>query len=265
MPKPLAEQWREFARYQKRREEQILLSVRKALKQQVQQFIAGGYTPEAITIMPLLPVLRSLYVDAARIIGGNTYNELRKEYPQRKSLETKARLPLGFNTFLTGIIERFFAVDMVNTAQEITDTVRNRLVQILQRQAREGYSIEDTTKLITSQGFTENQARTIARTETVRAANFATHEGAKATGLVLNKVWVSAQDNRTRRVPRNTFDHLHMNGVQTDFNGLFTVSGEKLEYPGDRKNGASAGNTINCRCTHGHVALRDAQGRLLEA
>jgi hypothetical protein len=72
-----------------------------------------------------------------------------------------------------------------------------------------------------------------------------------SSNLVMDKVWISAQDNRTRRRPRNKFDHLHMNGVTVPYEEDFNVSGEMLSFPGDQTNGevrSSGGNVINCRC-----------------
>ncbi len=38
--------------------------------------------------------------------------------------------------------------------------------------------------------------------------------GAMSTGLVTVKEWIAAKDNRTRRIPRDSADHLHMDGIR---------------------------------------------------
>ena len=40
-----------------------------------------------------------------------------------------------------------------------------------------------------------------------------------------------------------------MNGKTVGMYEMFNVSGQLMAQPGDRKNGATAGNVCNCRCT----------------
>lgn len=83
--------------------------------------------------------------------------------------------------------------------------------------------------------------------------------GANASPIELQKVWLSTKDSRTRRPPESEFDHVHANGKKVDINDSFEVSGEKLNFPGDSSLGASAGNTINCRCTMYYVPKKKAR------
>ena len=43
------------------------------------------------------------------------------------------------------------------------------------------------------------------------------------------------------------FDHVSAHGEEVPSDGLFVMTGEELEYPGDGR--GSAGNIVNCRCT----------------
>lgn len=95
-------------------------------------------------------------------------------------------------------------------------------------------------------------AETIARTEINPAFNAATQDVAiKAieVGADVVSIWRTMGDEAVRTPPRSAFDHRKANGL-TIIPGreIFVISGERMEYPGDSWNGASAGNTINCRC-----------------
>ena len=97
-----------------------------------------------------------------------------------------------------------------------------------------------------------NNAATIARTEITPAINGATMDvaiAARDKGVDVVSVWVTSSDEKVRRTPRDTKNHLQAHGL-TIIPGeeIFTVSGQKMEYPGDSWNGATADNTINCRC-----------------
>ena len=79
--------------------------------------------------------------------------------------------------------------------------------------------------------------------------------------MLCKKVWISVQDSRTRRRPKDKYDHLHMEGIRVDAKDSFIVSGEEMMYPGDPK--GSEGNVINCRCAVAQVPKRDADGNLI--
>lgn len=89
------------------------------------------------------------------------------------------------------------------------------------------------------------RAETIAITETHKASSYASYKRAidiqKDLNLNMKKKWIAVQDLRTR----NT--HLLMRGKDAiDINEMFVVGGEKMDRP--HAIGASAGNTIRCRC-----------------
>jgi hypothetical protein len=74
----------------------------------------------------------------------------------------------------------------------------------------------------------------------------------------MDKVWISALDERTRQ---GKFNHLEMNQKRVPLDKPFNVSGEKLMFPGDPK--GSAGNVVNCRCSVAQVVRRDADGNIM--
>ena len=79
----------------------------------------------------------------------------------------------------------------------------------------------------------------IARTETLAAANKGHLEAYKQSGVVEEKMWLTAIDERTRDA--HAAAHRQVVALQAPF----FVGGEELEAPGI---GGSPGNTINCRC-----------------
>ena len=256
----LSQLWHTFHRFQKSREIKYGPKINTALKAQVKQFTSARWAGlsdtqalDRVTSYGLLEVLKPLYLDA-----GVTYGAKVLAYIKRQ----KARMPIGFNELMVQIIEQYFQIELLNDVEDITQTTRDFIRNIMIEAYKDGLSFDEIVKQLESPGFTAKRARLIARTETVTASNTGAMLAAKTTGLKYNKVWISAQDNRTRRVPRDKFDHLHMNGVTIAADDKFNVTGELMDFPGDRKNGANAGNICNCRCTHGYIPLRE-NGRLV--
>ena len=157
---------------------------------------------------------------------------------------------------------------MLNAGRRITsvqDTFINHIIQILQNGIDEGKTIRETAKeiqsLLGSRGFYRWQSMRIARTESTSAANYSAIQSGNSSGLVLDKVWISSNDTRTRRIPEDRFDHIQMNQVKVPENELFNVQGDMLEFPGDPRGQGS--NIINCRCSVSLVPRRDSNGLLI--
>jgi len=90
----------------------------------------------------------------------------------------------------------------------------------------------------------------IARTESIdalRAGQFESIQQAVGVGEIdardVTKTWDSTGDGKTRP------EHSAADGQSVPVDQPFTVGGELLMYPGDTSRGASARNTIQCRCT----------------
>ena len=141
--------------------------------------------------------------------------------------------------------------------------------QIITKGIEENKTISEITtelkKLLTSRNFYRYQAMRIARTETTAAANHASIVVSETSNLVYDKVWISSNDARTRRIPKAKFDHASMNMVKVPVKEFFNVpsklGSERLLFAGDPK--GSAGNVINCRCANVLRPRRDADGRLV--
>jgi hypothetical protein len=100
------------------------------------------------------------------------------------------------------------------------------------------------------------RAEVIARTESITALRAGRQEGIEQAieqGAIradsVKKRWDATGDSRTRP------DHVAMDGKEVDgADGVFTLpDGSRMLYPGDTSLGASAKQTIQCRCFSDHV------------
>jgi len=177
-------------------------------------------------------------------------------------------------------IDAFISLFERNLLNYLFDNVTTRIVTVRQTYlehlreiitfgVNDGKSMSqiatELTKKINQRNFYRWQALRIARTETTASANYASTIAGDVSGVLLDKVWISATDNRTRKPPKSEFNHLQMNGVripkQEHFKVPFNGGFEKVMFPGDPK--ASAGNVINCRCNSALVPRRDKDGRFI--
>ncbi len=147
----------------------------------------------------------------------------------------------------------------------IADVYVGEITKLLATRLDKGQTIEQAQrairKIVSKPNFNRMQALRIARTETTAAANFSTTQAGVVSGFRMVKEWISALDNRTRRIPRDSFDHVDMNGKKAPEGKPFNVRGEKLMFPGDTV--GSAGNVINCRCAVAMIPARDSAGNLI--
>lgn len=91
--------------------------------------------------------------------------------------------------------------------------------------------------------YSRYRSRMIGRTEVVRAFNFASLEGAKASQLELIKEWITEIDNRTRS------SHKPMDGQKRELDEKFDVNGYPADHPGDPS--LPGKESIHCRCSQG--------------
>ena len=170
------------------------------------------------------------------------------------------------NLFAYVILKFLETKGLDQLASDITDTTKEQIRKFLLKGQEENLTTFEIIQLLKTAGITNYRAELIARTETARAANIGSMVGAMSTGLVTVKEWIAAKDNRTRRIPRDANDHLHMDGVKVPMDKKFVVTAkdyiDNMLHPGDST--AHAGNVCNCRCTLGYEAQRDANGKLMK-
>ena len=179
-------------------------------------------------------------------------------------------VPLEFKSETTDlfayvILQYLERKGLSETSAEITETTKDQIRRFLIQSAENNYTLPESIALLRTADLTAYRAQMIARTETGRAANIGSMVGATSTGLVTMKEWIAARDNRTRRVPRDQFDHYNMDGKKVEMDEYFEVNSKKgfkeaMLHPCDPS--GSAGDVINCRCTVGFEAQRDNNGKL---
>lgn len=216
----------------------------------------------------LAPLVQAMYKT-----GGLTGAKL--QYAELKPFEAEARRMLaarkemkaanfGRNeTWIRDVLD-FLKLHLLEIVQDITSTMKEDILRILQKAVDGGWGIAETVKQLQSEGLIKARARTIARTEINNAANAGHKIAAASLPYEVDKGWSAANDHRTRH------SHQRVNGQWIDENDLFKVAiyqGDKLigyeemDGPGDPK--ASAGNIINCRCRRLYRPKRDSKGRLI--
>jgi uncharacterized protein with gpF-like domain len=235
--------WLKFHRFQKRYESIYTPQVNKALQQQHEQYIDNG-TLMAVNSAPIYKVLHSLYIDSAYIWAHRATANLRKE-----------RLTMGFSERIIELMKNYFGIDLLNLAEDITQTTKDVIQAVLSDAAEQGFGFDEIVRRLRSTELTSKRARLIARTETVASANAASNVAAQDSGLIMDKIWISAKDRRTRLHHREVDEHI------VAMHDTFTVGFTQMKFPGDKAGGAE--ECCNCRCTHAFIPRRDANGRLL--
>ena len=200
----------------------------------------------------------------ALIYGNVTEAEIKEMYkeiyiiliePQYKRTTRQIKAEIDFATIINQWLNTNAGIRIVSVHQTLIESI----IKVIADGYENNLSVADITRNLQNRfGWYKAQALRIARTETTTATNLATLLSAQDSEYELEKTWISAQDNRTRRPPKSPFDHLDMNGVKVDAMQPFFVGGEELEYPGD-PNGL-AGNIINCRCKIVFTIKEDADG-----
>jgi hypothetical protein len=233
--------------------------IKRELDKQCMALLKGEQPDEE----KLKQYIRKLHNDAGITMAKYNYDKIRKSAGVKDSMTPEQRW--------AAVIKLFLEQGLTNLVNGITSTTKETIRKILIQGMQEGWSIMQMMKEIEKSGINIYRAELIARTETTRAANQGAMLGAISTGLQTNKEWIAITDDRTRRIPRNDYDHLHMDGKNVPIDQPFlvpmanslnisgVVSGEEMEYPGDAR--GSAGNVCNCRCTVGFEVVRDSNGK----
>jgi len=201
------EYWLKFHRYQSRYENIYRIKFNAALKIQTKQYINSG-TIAAVTALPIYEVLLNLYLTSVAPWAQTATQQIRNQ---------KARMPIGFSERIVELMRSYYGVDLLNDAEDITDTTKKVIQQVLSLAAEEGFGFDEIVRRLDSEELTSARSRLIARTEVVTAANSAAQIAAKETGLVMDKIWISARDHRTRH------SHVLINQTTVGIDDTFTV------------------------------------------
>lgn len=254
--------WNQYNTFRKRKVKQFAPSIYKALQAQIKYYIE---TQDLVNLpqQPMQEALSELYKEVGRIWGANTFYSILKDAGIRfkqPEVNIKRNASFGINQDFIDEIIRFFQTDLFNSVTLITETTRNQIRQIVEDGLQQQLSLDEIINNLLTSGITKNRAAVISRTEVGKAANAAAVIGAKKTGLKTKKVWIAVNDFRTRK------DHVHVDNQTQPDDKPFVVGNEGylMMYPmatttttGQRVPGKEI---IQCRCTLGHIVMRDKNG-----
>lgn len=235
--------------------------IERALRKEVEAFAAAfEAAPFITTVSVSAPNIAAAIIKLHITAGINNANRTRRYLEKQTKSEYTDR-----NDLFAYVINEYIKQNgLQNLIIQISDTVKKAINDVIQKGEAEGWGVARIVRELNDSTFPKWMAQRIVRTELGIAANTGAMVAATEIGVEVQKEWISATDNRTRRIPRNQTDHLDMDGKLSDFNEAFLVDGKKgdelMQYPGDPA--ASANNLCNCRCTVAFVPQRNADGSL---
>lgn len=183
----------------------------------------------------------------------------------------------GFNAEWTQQVNEWLATEGFRLVTTVSGNMRAVILKLIAQATQEGVEqglgADDVSRLIIErlEAFKSSLsanfiAERIVRTETMRAANMGHMMGAQKLRYEVLKMWIASRDERTRRMPRDQFSHVALDGQTRELDEPFRQVGMNGQeavamQPGDAT--APAGFTINCRCTVAFIPKRDANGRVI--
>lgn len=249
-------------------ERQFLKQIFTALEQQIKPVVklmrsqgieAAANSLDTIAInAKLAPPIRDIYATVGLYFANKTIHDI-----NQSAKEVKAGF--GFNEeFLREILFYFNQFLLNKVILPISETTKNQILQVISEGIANGWGAEKIADALQSPELLLWRARMIVRTESNKAMNYGQRLGEAKSIWETEKVWIAANDHRTRH------SHHKVDDVMIDFKdrflvpiykGILQVGVDFMAGPGDPQ--ASAGNIINCRCTLGFKAKRDENGRLI--
>ncbi len=250
--------------------------VKRHLKNDLIKFAKGGPTEKnmvsllkkTVTKKSIMAMLVELYTTVGGTHGENVLKGINNNV-----LTVKRRFASLFIESFARQVLKFLGIYAKDNIRSIRQTLIDSVIRYIAERNDEGKSIQVITNEMvkefgTKEGMYRSQIERIVRTETGAAANYASWIAMEDADLVIDKMWLSADDDRTRDGDsRNEFNHAIMNGVVIPHKELFKVPNQNgisnsVMHPVDMRRGL-AGNVINCRCTTAPVPRRDKRGRLV--
>jgi len=233
--------------------------VEKALWEMIDQFlvhyrIQHHVTPDIIHSAPLKKALKRLC-----IVGGVSNATVVWKNIKKQVSKGTGNQNLRWSWVINEYLKKH---GLEKVTIDITNTLKDQIKSAIIKGQKAGLGVDEIVRSIEDSSFPKWMAARIVRTELNQVMNTGAMVAAADSNIVLNKQWLSTLDNRTRRIPRDQYDHLHMDGTQVTFSDKFIVPSTKtvdaMLYPGDPS--ASIGNLANCRCTVVFVPARDSNG-----
>jgi hypothetical protein len=251
----MAKVWRN-PELERRIQERLFVRISKAHETRIRRELVAQYRTAATAVEAgrkppklagdrLTTAVASLMRDAYEQFGKRTATAI-KDSQGRAGKRAVAMSP-EFEAAL-GVYIRTYSARKV---KDVDATTKARIARLIQIGIDEGLTNAEVAASIREAALIDSAYRSavIARTESHAAAMAGSFESALETDVVIEKEWISAEDERTRDGVDSEFDHTSVDNVPME--QPFIVSGEELMFPGDPA--GSPGNVINCRCVTGFV------------
>jgi SPP1 gp7 family putative phage head morphogenesis protein len=233
---------REYQRLIKRYERMFTPVIFRAIKKQLDQYLEKGNIND-IKSEPVFQALEKLYLK----VGVNWATKTDKQIRQDLKLPRLG----GYGERMARLIKREYGTTLVNMSEDITGTTKDRIRTILRNAIDKPLTLSELAKEIQSPEINTRRARTIARTETIRAANAASLANVNDKGYIVQKKWLAVIDRRTRDDHKELDEKVVEKEASWTFEDKDGVT-QTLKYPGDPD--APPEQTINCRCSMVWVA-----------
>lgn len=238
-----------------------------ALKQHGSQYVMDNLL-QIFDPAPMSRAINDLWLDVGIKAANSEYAYIMRTYPENgksfaPDMQVKA---FGFNRFWASLIQNLFGIFGGEKVADIGETERRRIRRVLiDAQDDEQNDFFHLSRRLLSEDVNLRRARLITRTESGNASSAGGEIGARQSGLLLIKRWVSVKDKRTRRIPEDSTDHVTMNGKKVGMDEKFLVPNKRganmMSRPHDLD--APASQVCNCRCKCVYEPARDANGRLI--
>ena len=229
-----------FKRITNKHDEPVKAALDAMIEDGTKQYEDNGII-SALPTEQMTATLTNLHIDAGTRWARYTDKDIK-----RKVAKKNAAID-NYNAFMREYLNRYL---LSRSVKPIEETQRKIMAAIIAQGIEEGIGTNKIAARLRELTANPARAKLITRTETGRAMNTGAMLAAANSNLELNKVWDSAQNNRTRRMPRDKTDHLRMNGVSVPYDAFFFVPGmqgfDAMLYPCDPQ--GSAMNVCNCRC-----------------
>ena len=223
---------------------------------------------KSVSYKTIFNMLLEIYIQ----VGGPFGNQVFKGINDNTLTVKRRFMSLWIESFAKNVLE-FLGLYGGDNINSIRETFIDTVVEYIADRNDEGKSVQVITnemveKFGTKEGLYRYQIERIVRTETGAASNYASWVAMDDADLVVDKMWLSADDDRVRDgESKKEYNHRIMDGVTVPYNTLFKVPNQdgitnNVMYPMDMERGA-AGNVINCRCITAPVPRRDKNGRLV--
>lgn len=227
----------------------------------------GDILPREMYKEDTIKLLENHYIRVSKVFKDEFRSEVNKSFFgfNKKNVQ----IPASVESIIDDAIIIYTQIAANERGKLIDDTTEKNMEKSVSNATNElvtdnepvNYQSISTLALIGLNGYNINRIETIALTETqlaaertkaIEATAISLGENSDISNVIeavgsgsisINKQWASVLDQKTRR------SHVSADGQEKSIGEPFIVGGEMLKHPGDTSLGASAVNTINCRCS----------------